>query len=135
MSARAALGVPMTYLMVHQDFGLTGLDLTTEDLQRPEGKTLLATLPIMLLSKDHLTESIKPQAQPFFELFAETVRGDAEVNYRRYQDSSPSWMTAFASTSRAAGATWRRSARRPSPGTSSRPGTITCRASSNATAA
>ena len=48
--ARAALGVPMTFLMVHHDFKLTGLNLTPEDLQRPEGKTLLATLPIMLLS-------------------------------------------------------------------------------------
>lgn len=85
--ARAALGVPMTYLMVHQDFGLYGLNLTLEELRSPEGKTLLATLPIMVLSKDDLTERIKPQAQPFFELFAETVRGDAEVNYRRYQDS------------------------------------------------
>lgn len=85
--ARAALGVPMTYLMVHHDFGLTGLDLTAEDLQRPEGKTLLATFPIMLLSVDRLTDRIKQQAQPFFELFAETVRGDAERNYRYYQDA------------------------------------------------
>jgi hypothetical protein len=85
--ARAALGVPMTYLMVHHDFGLTGLDLTAEDLQRPEGKTLLATFPIMLLSVDRLTDRIKQQAQAFFELFAETVRGDAEANYRHYQDS------------------------------------------------
>ncbi|WP_324708522.1 hypothetical protein [Pseudomonas fragi] len=85
--ARAALGVPMTYLMMHHDFKLTGLNLTPEDLQRPEGKTLLATFPIMLLSADHLTESIKQQAQPFFELFAETVRGDADVSYRHYQDS------------------------------------------------
>lgn len=85
--ARAALGVPATYLVRHDDFKLTGLNLTGEELQSPEGKTLLATLPNMLLSADHLIEKIKPQAQLFFELFAETVRGNIAVNYRYYQDS------------------------------------------------
>ena len=85
--ARAALGVPMSYLMVHHDFGLKDLELDADDFKRPEGKTLLATLPILLQSVDRLDERVRQQGQAFFELFAETRRGSLAANYQHYGDA------------------------------------------------
>lgn len=85
--ARAALGVPISYLMVHHDFGIKDLDLGADDFKRPEGKTLLATMPILLLSVERLEDRVRQQGQAFFELFAETRRGPLADNYAHYRDA------------------------------------------------
>lgn len=85
--ARAVLGVPISYLLVHREFGLKGLELGTDDYKRPEGKTLLATLPILLQSVDRLEERVRQQGLAFFELFAETRRGPLADNYQRYREA------------------------------------------------
>lgn len=84
---RAALLVPMAHLMTTQGFSLTGLALEPEDYRTPQGKTLLATFPLQALSVPELTRRIGENAQPMFEMFAETVRGTPERFHRDYLES------------------------------------------------
>lgn len=83
--SRAALLVPMTHLMTKRDFNMKGLRLSAADLRKPEGKTFLATFPLLALSVPDMTERVASQGEAMFELYAETQRGTPEHFHAAYQ--------------------------------------------------
>lgn len=85
--SRAAVLVPITQLMTRPDFSLKGLDLDAAAFRSPEGKTFLATFPLLALSVPGLTDRLATQAPTMFTFLAENVRGKPGDFYRDFKAS------------------------------------------------
>ena len=118
---RAAILVPVTRILTKENVHLTGLDVTAQHYQTPEGKSFLATFALQALAVPEVGNKMRKVADAMFGLIAEENRGGSskahltytashlgiEKQFREeYANGSLSYQTALDSTPERQQAAW-----------------------------
>lgn len=84
---RAAILVPVARILTKENVRLTGLDVTPQDYQTPEGKSFLATFALQALAVPEVGNKMRKVADAMFGRIAEEARGGSNRAYLAYVES------------------------------------------------
>lgn len=85
--ARAAVLVPLAHILTKENVLLTGLEVTPQDYQTPEGKSFLATFALQALAVPEFGDKMRSVADAMFGLIAEEARGGGGRAHLAYVES------------------------------------------------
>jgi len=74
-------------LLISEDLGIKGLDISHNDIQKPDGKTFLATFPFVLASVKDIHIKIMKEKPAIIRRLIDYKYGGYETLYKHYTDS------------------------------------------------